>query len=92
MSNLAHDGCEHRHHHDLLSSICAFDQRIWNRARLVADVDITSGDDSVKKLAELTATRFKVRPMSFEDGHYQMTLGQVKFDFSSNFVLRSSRV
>jgi tRNA nucleotidyltransferase/poly(A) polymerase len=59
--------------------------KILNRINKVEDVDITSGDESIHQLAELTAQQFKVNPIRFPDGHYQLYINKIKFDFSSNF-------
>lgn len=59
--------------------------KILNRARKIEDVDLTSGDESIHQLAELAANEFKVRPMRFPDGHYQLYVDGLKFDFSSNY-------
>lgn len=59
--------------------------KILNRARKIEDIDLTSGDDSIHQLAELAANEFKVHPMRFPDGHYQLYVGKLKFDFSSNY-------
>jgi len=59
--------------------------KMLSRSHKVIDVDLTSGDESIHKLAELTANHFKVNPMRFADGHYQVYLGRVKYDFSSNY-------
>lgn len=59
--------------------------KVLNRAHDIEDIDLTSGDDSIFKLAELTANHFQVNPMRFPDGHYQIWLGRVKLDFSSNY-------
>lgn len=59
--------------------------KIMNRARKIEDIDITAGDESIFKLAELAATYFRTNPMRFPDGHYQLWLSNVKFDFSSNY-------
>lgn len=59
--------------------------KFLDRARMVKDIDITTGDESVKKLAVLVANRYQAHPIQFEDGHHQVVIGQVRFDFSSNF-------
>lgn len=59
--------------------------KILNRSHKVNDIDLTSGDESIHKLAELTANQFQVNPMRFSDGHYQLFIGKVKYDFSSNY-------
>jgi tRNA nucleotidyltransferase/poly(A) polymerase len=53
--------------------------------RKVNDIDLTTGDESIKKLAVLSADAFKVYPMQFDDGHFQLYIDGVKFDFSSNY-------
>jgi len=59
--------------------------KILNRSRKIEDVDLTTGNESVFELAELAANHFKVVPMSFPDGHYQLYIQDMKFDFSSNY-------
>lgn len=59
--------------------------KILNRARNIEDVDITSGDESIFQLAELSANLFQVNPMRFPDGHYQLWVDGIKLDFSSNY-------
>ena len=51
----------------------------------IEDVDITTGDDSVHKLALLVADKFKTTPVQLEDGHYQLIIDHIKYDFSSNY-------
>ncbi len=59
--------------------------KILNRFHKIEDVDVTTGDESVFNLAELAANRFKAVPMRFADGHYQLYIEGIKFDFSSNY-------
>lgn len=59
--------------------------KILNRARKIEDVDLTTGDESIFDLAEAAANHFKVVPMRFPDGHYQLYINGMKFDFSSNY-------
>jgi poly(A) polymerase len=59
--------------------------KILNRINKVEDIDITSGDESIHQLAELTAQQFRVNPIRFPDGHYQLYINKIKYDFSSNF-------
>lgn len=59
--------------------------KILNRARKIEDIDITSGDESIFQLAELSANHFRVNPMRFPDGHYQLWVDGLKLDFSSNY-------
>jgi poly(A) polymerase len=59
--------------------------KVLNRMHKIEDIDLTSGDESIFQLAEVTANHFQVNPMRFPDGHYQIWLGPVKLDFSSNY-------
>jgi tRNA nucleotidyltransferase/poly(A) polymerase len=59
--------------------------KILNRSYKVQDIDLTTGDESVNKLAELTSNTFKTTPVKFPDGHYQLMIDNIKYDFSSNF-------
>jgi tRNA nucleotidyltransferase (CCA-adding enzyme) len=59
--------------------------KILNRINKVEDIDLTAGDESIHKLAELTSQHFKVNPIRFPDGHYQLYINKVKYDFSSNY-------
>jgi tRNA nucleotidyltransferase (CCA-adding enzyme) len=59
--------------------------KILNKSSDIQDVDLTTGDESIHKLALVVANYFKVVPVQFPDGHYQMYLDNIKFDFSSNY-------
>ena len=59
--------------------------KFLNMSRKVEDVDLTTGDESIHKLAEAAVNEFKVEPTKFPDGHYQLIIEGVKYDFSSNF-------
>jgi poly(A) polymerase len=59
--------------------------KILHRTNKIEDIDLTSGDESIHKLAELTAQQFKVNPIRFPDGHYQLYINKIKYDFSSNY-------
>ena len=59
--------------------------KILNRPSKIADVDLTSGDESIHALAKLTANEFKVYPLEFPDGHTQLYIDGIKYDFSSNY-------
>jgi len=59
--------------------------KILGRSNLVEDVDLTSGDESIHRLAELVAHHYRVNPMRFPDGHYQVYVDGIKYDFSSNY-------
>jgi tRNA nucleotidyltransferase/poly(A) polymerase len=59
--------------------------KILNRINKVEDIDLTSGDESIHQLAELTAQKFRVNPIRFPDQHYQLYIEGIKYDFSSNY-------
>lgn len=59
--------------------------KVLNKSEEINDLDLTSGDESIHKLAEITANYFKVTPIKFLDNHYQMYINGLKFDFSSNY-------
>jgi tRNA nucleotidyltransferase/poly(A) polymerase len=59
--------------------------KILHHINKVEDIDLTSGDESIHQLAELTAQKFKVNPIRFPDGHYQLYIDKIKYDFSSNY-------
>jgi len=50
----------------------------------VHDIDITTGDDSIHKLAKLFADAIGKEPLKHKD-HYSVTHNEVRFDFSKNF-------
>lgn len=55
------------------------------------DLDITTGDASIKKLANqfahLIGQKFEVKRHVAKDGHISVDLGPLKVDFSSNFII-----
>jgi len=57
----------------------------------IADIDITTGDKTVDYLSQEFAIVFKrdynVTRKTMEDGHSSIFVGNVKVDFSSNFVV-----
>jgi hypothetical protein len=59
--------------------------KLLDMSRKVEDVDLTTGDESIHKLAEVAVNEFKVEPTKFPDGHYQLIIDGTKYDFSSNF-------
>jgi len=61
--------------------------KVMGRLENVADLDITTGDDSIYVLARETAKRLGERGhyMAFPDGHSQIEIDGIKLDFSSNF-------
>lgn len=65
--------------------------KLLNRIKDVQDIDLTTGDDSVKLLAQeinkiLSAQNPEVHMKVFPDGHTQITIEGMKLDFSSNFT------
>lgn len=63
--------------------------KILNRLDKIEDLDITTGDASIKNLAqELSIAlnkQFQVTTKTMDDGHSSIFLGDFKLDFSSNF-------
>src|SRR5580692_5870104 len=57
----------------------------------IDDIDITTGDKSVHKLAQLTAIElgkhFSIKTSHLDDGHTSIRIGETKIDFSSNFEM-----
>ena len=64
--------------------------KVLNRANSFGDIDITTGDDGVKHLAKEVAINFHkyvTNYMVMSDGHAQVSFGDLKMDFSSNFIM-----
>ncbi len=64
--------------------------KIMGRVKEVQDVDLTTGDESIKTLAfyvnqKLAANYPDVGMKQFPDGHSQISIEGMKVDFSSNF-------
>lgn len=59
--------------------------KVLGISRLVQDIDITTGDDSINKLANFVCEKFNTKALEHEDKHLSTIIGKVKFDFSSNF-------
>src|ERR1700679_573849 len=57
----------------------------------IADIDITTGDKTVDYLSQEFAIIFKrqynATRKTMEDGHSSIFIGNLKIDFSSNFVV-----
>jgi tRNA nucleotidyltransferase/poly(A) polymerase len=63
--------------------------KVMNREMVIEDVDITNGDSSIKELAQAVSVKFKDDDSNFKqlpDGHSQLFLNGVKFDFSTNYI------
>jgi tRNA nucleotidyltransferase/poly(A) polymerase len=62
-----------------------------NKLDKIEDLDITTGDKSVnflsKDLVRLLASNFQIKAQEMNDGHISVQVGDMKVDFSSNFVL-----
>jgi len=64
--------------------------KAMGRAEEIQDIDLTTGDESIKKLADavnrvLVANYPDVSMKTFPDGHSQINVDGMKVDFSSNF-------
>jgi tRNA nucleotidyltransferase/poly(A) polymerase len=63
--------------------------KVMGRLDNISDLDITTGDQSVKFLAKefavLLGRRYSFDQKNMPDGHTSITLGNIKVDFSSNF-------
>ncbi len=57
----------------------------------ISDIDITTGDDTVKfvakELAILLGRHYSFDQNTMPDGHISIQLGNIKIDFSSNFMV-----
>jgi poly(A) polymerase len=66
-------------------------EKVMGKLKEISDLDLTTGDDTVKYLAKEFAIRLG-RHYSFDqrnmpDGHTSINLGNLKVDFSSNFTV-----
>jgi len=64
--------------------------KAMGRIEEIQDIDLTTGDDSIKRLADavnrvLVANYPDVNMKTFPDGHSQINMNGMKVDFSSNF-------
>ena len=64
--------------------------KVMGRIKEVQDIDLTTGDESIKHLAEavnsvISANYPDVHMKTFPDGHSQISIDGMKVDFSSNF-------
>ncbi len=57
----------------------------------VSDLDITTGDDSIHKLAkdvsDYLSKKYQIDTKVSDDGHTSIHIGDLKVDFSSNFIV-----
>jgi tRNA nucleotidyltransferase/poly(A) polymerase len=65
--------------------------RYLHRSDKISDLDITTGDKSIDYLSQEVAEKlkndFNVTSKTMEDGHSSIYMGNLKVDFSSNFIL-----
>lgn len=65
--------------------------KILSRLDNVSDLDITTGDKSIdylsQEFAESLKKKYNVTRKSMEDGHSTIFVGNLKIDFSSNYVV-----
>jgi tRNA nucleotidyltransferase/poly(A) polymerase len=63
--------------------------RLLNKAAIINDVDITTGDAGIRSLAIEMASRLRDQAsyIVFPDGHSSLQIDELKLDFSSNFKI-----
>lgn len=65
--------------------------RFMNRLDHISDIDITTGDKSVDYLSQEFAIhlqkKYNITRKTMDDGHSSIFIGNLKLDFSSNFVV-----
>lgn len=62
--------------------------KAMNSPSKIDDIDLTSGDDKIHYIAKEASIKLKDTNSSYkvlDDGHAQITIGEFKLDFSSNF-------
>lgn len=59
-----------------------------NKASIINDIDITTGNNDINLLARAVAKKFKHlgAKLVFKKDHYSVNIGNLKLDFSSNFI------
>lgn len=59
-----------------------------NKASIINDIDITTGNNDANFLARAVANKFKNfnAKLIFKKDHYSVNIGNLKLDFSSNFI------
>lgn len=66
-------------------------EKVMGRLNEISDVDITTGDQTVqylaKELAILLGKQYSFDQKMMPDGHISIILGNMKLDFSSNFIV-----
>lgn len=65
--------------------------KYMNRLDHIADIDVTTGDKTVDYLSQefaiILKRRYDITRKTMEDGHSSIFVGNLKIDFSSNFVV-----
>ena len=62
--------------------------KVMGKLSNIDDIDLTSGDKNIHYIAKEASIKLKSENMSYkvlDDGHAQITIGDFKLDFSSNF-------
>lgn len=67
--------------------------KVLNRISKISDLDITTGDKSIRDLAiktsDVLGKKYNIDMSWKSDGHASLKFGNLKIDFSSNFILPS---
>ena len=62
-----------------------------NKLEKIADIDITTGDNTIEYLSQQFAIELKKKynliRKTMSDGHSSIFIGNIKLDFSSNFIV-----
>jgi tRNA nucleotidyltransferase/poly(A) polymerase len=66
-------------------------EKVMGKLSNIADLDLTTGDNTVhylaKELAVLLGRHYSFDQKNMPDGHVSINLGNLKIDFSSNFIV-----
>jgi tRNA nucleotidyltransferase/poly(A) polymerase len=64
--------------------------KILNKLEKVSDIDLTTGDNTIKNLAKECSIKFagpNTTYKTMDDGHSKLIIDGVNFDFSSNYII-----
>ena len=65
--------------------------KYMNRLDHIDDLDLTTGDQTIKivssKLGDILSKKYKIIERVSQDGHTSIKLGNIKIDFSSNYIM-----
>lgn len=68
-------------------------EKVMGQLKKMEDLDLTNGESSIKNLAKEVeielSQRFKVESKIMDDGHSSIFAGNLKIDFSSNFIVHN---